>query len=97
MKKLFSVLVISIALSLMMSSCYSHKFVVGNGPQTGVDVTEKNNFFVLGLIPGKVSDPQKMAGDAQDFEVTEVQTFVDGLLGVITFGIYTPTTTKVQR
>ena len=97
MKKLFSVLVISIALSLMMSSCYSHKFVVGNGPQTGVDVTEKNNFFVLGLIPGKVSDPQKMAGDAQDFEVTEVQTFVDGLLGVITFGIYTPTTTKVQK
>jgi len=97
MKKLFSVLAISTALSLMMSSCYSHKFVVGNGPQTGVDVTGKNNFFVLGLIPGKVSDPQKMAGDTEDFEVTEVQTFVDGLLGVITLGIYTPTTTKVQK
>jgi len=97
MKNVLSVLAISTALSLMMSSCYSHKFVVGNGPQTGVDVTAKNNFFVLGLIPGKVSEPQKMAGDAQDFEVTEVQTFVDGLLGVITFGIYTPTTTKVQK
>ena len=97
MKKLFSVLAISTALSLMMSSCYSHKFVVGNGPQTGVDVTGKNNFFVLGLIPGKVSDPQKMAGNTEDFEVTEVQTFVDGLLGVITLGIYTPTTTKVQK
>lgn len=97
MKKLLSVLVISTTLSLMMSSCYSHKFAVGNGPQTGVNVIEKNNFFVLGLIPGKVSDPQKMAGGAQDFEVTEVQTFVDGLLGVITLGIYTPTTTKVQK
>ena len=97
MKNVLSVLAISTALSLMMSSCYSHKFIVGNGPQTGVDVTAKNNFFVLGLIPGKVSEPQKMAGDAQDFEVTEVQTFVDGLLGVITFGIYTPTTTKVQK
>ncbi len=97
MKKLLSVLAISTALSLMMSSCYSHKFVVGNGPQTGVDLTAKNNFFVLGLIPGKVSEPQKMAGDAQDFEVTEVQTFVDGLVGVLTFGIYTPTTTKVQK
>jgi hypothetical protein len=97
MKRILSVLTISTALSLVLSSCYSHKYVIGNGPQTGVDVTEKNNFFVLGLIPGKVSDPQKMAGDAQDFEVTEVQTFVDGLLGVITFGIYTPTTTKVQK
>jgi len=96
MKKIISVLLISTTLSLMMSSCYSHKFVIGNGPQTGIDVTEKNNFFVLGLIPGKVSDPQKMAGDAQDFEVTEVQTLVDGFLGIITLGIYTPTTTKVQ-
>jgi hypothetical protein len=97
MKKTLSVLAISTALSLMMSSCYSHKFVVGNGPQTGVDVTAKNNFFVLGLVPGKVSEPQKMAGDAQDFEVTEVQTFVDGLVGLLTLGIYTPTTTKVQK
>lgn len=96
MRKIISVLIISTALSLMMSSCYSHKFVIGNGPQTGIDVTGKNNFFVLGLIPGKVSDPQKMAGDAQDFEVTEVQTLVDGFLGIITLGIYTPTTTKVQ-
>lgn len=81
----------------MMSSCYSHKYVMGNGPQTGVNVTEKNNFFLFGLVPGKVSEPQKMAGDAKDFEVTEVHTFVDGLLGTITFGIYTPTTTKVQK
>jgi len=97
MKNILSVLAISTALSIMMSSCYSHKFVVGNGPQTGVDLTAKNNFFILGLVPGKVSEPQKMAGDAQDFEVTEVQTFVDGLVGVLTFGIYTPTTTKVQK
>ncbi len=49
------------------------------------------------LIPGKVSDPQKLAGGAKDFEVTEVQTFVDGLIGVLTLGIYTPSTTKVQK
>lgn len=97
MKRFLSVLAISVTLSIMMSSCYSHKYVVGNGPQTGVNVTEKNNFFLFGLVPGKVSEPQKMAGDAKDFEVTEVHTFVDGLLGTITFGIYTPTTTKVQK
>lgn len=80
-----------------MTSCFTHKYVVGNGAQTGVQASAKNNFFILGLVPGKVSDPQELAGGAADFEVTEVQTFVDGLLGVITFGIYTPTTTKVQK
>jgi hypothetical protein len=96
-KRYLGIAVISIALIGLLSSCYSHKFSVGNGPQTGVEVVETNNFFLYGLIPGKVSDPQKMAGGATDFEVTEVHTFVDGLLGVITFGIYTPTTTRVQK
>ena len=97
MKRYVSVFVISIALLGLMSSCYSHKFAIGDGPKTGVVVTEKNHYFILGLVPGKVSDPQKMAGDAKDYQVTEVHTFVDGLLNIITFGIYTPTTTQVQK
>ena len=97
MKKSFILILVSIALTTFMSSCYSHKFVTGDGPQTGVEVTAKNNFFLYGLIPGKVSDPQDLAGNVENFEVTEVHTFVDGLLGVLTFGIYTPTTTKIQK
>lgn len=97
MKRFLSVFLISFALVVMMSSCYSHKFTVGEGAQTGVMVQKKNNFFLYGLIPGNVSDPQEMAGGAKDFEVHEVHKFVDGFLGVITFGIYTPTTTKVQK
>ena len=97
MKKFLGILLISFALTTMMSSCYSHKFVIGDGPKTGITATAKNNFFLYGLIPGKVSDPQKLAGGAKDFEVTEVQTFVDGLLGVLTLGIYTPSTTKIQK
>ena len=97
MKKLINVVMLSIALTFLLSSCYSHTFTIGEGPKSGVVLTEKNNFFIYGLVPGKVSDPQQMAGDAKDYEVTEVHTFVDGLLGIITFGIYTPTTTKVQK
>jgi hypothetical protein len=91
--KMFSMLSLLVA----MSSCYTHKFVVGDGPQSGVEVTGKNNFFVYGLIPGKVSDPQALADNAADFEMTESMTFVDGLLGVITLGIYTPTTTTIKK
>ena len=97
MKKRLGVLLISVALFGMMSSCYTHRFLIGEGPKTGVTVTEKNHFFIFGLVPGNVSDPQKMADGAKDFEVIEGWKFVDGFLNVITFGIYTPTTTTVQK
>jgi hypothetical protein len=71
--------------------------VIGNGAQSETVEKGKNSFFLYGLVPGNVSDPQKMAGEAKDFEITEQQTFVDGILGVITFGIYTPTTTFVKK
>jgi hypothetical protein len=38
-----------------------------------------------------------MAGDAKDYQVTIEHTFVDGLINALTFGIYTPTTTKVIK
>jgi hypothetical protein len=38
-----------------------------------------------------------MAGDATDYEVTTRQTFVNGLVAAITFGIYTPSTTTVKK
>lgn len=99
MKKFLNACLVSILMSclIMMSSCYTHRFIIGSGPQSGVQASAKNNFFLFGLIPGKVSDPQQLAGGAKDFEITEVMTFVDGLLAGITFGIYTPTTTRVQK
>ena len=95
--QVLSLILVSVVLIGLMSSCYSHKFVIGEGPQTGVMMTERNNFFLYGLVPGKVSDPQKMVNGAKDYEVNEIHTFVDGLIGVLTFGIYTPTTTKIQK
>ncbi len=97
MKKFLTLIFVVIVFSTLMTSCYSHKFIIGDGPQTGVEVTAKNNFFLYGLIPAKVSDPQKMAGGSENFEVTEVQTFIDGLISALTIGIYTPSTTKVQK
>jgi hypothetical protein len=97
MKKILTLLIVFVGLSIMVSSCYSHTFIIGEGAKSGVTVQKKNNFFLFGLIPGNVSDPQKMANGAKDYQITEVQSFVDGLLAVITCGIYTPTTTIVQK
>lgn len=81
---------------MTLSSCYTYTFTVGNGPQTGVTVTAKNHYFIYGLAPGETSNPREMAG-SDDYQVTIKHTFVDGLLNGLTFGIYTPTTTIVQK
>ena len=71
--------------------------MVGDGPQKGIEIKQKNHYFVYGLAPGGISDPVKMAGDAKDYQVTIDHTFVDGLINALTLGIYTPTTTKVVK
>ncbi len=95
-KNLLSLLLVA-GLFLTMTSCYTYTHVVGNGPQSGVTVTKKNHYFVYGLAAGKQSDPKEMAGGAGNYEVTITHTFVDGLINALTFGIYTPTTTIVQK
>jgi hypothetical protein len=86
-----------LALTCMMSSCYTYTFSVGKGAQTGVEVRKANHYFIYGLAAGTLSDPNAMAGGAADYDVTIKHTFVDGLLNALTFGIYTPTTTIVQK
>lgn len=85
-------------LALFLSSCYSVKYSVGKGAQSGVEVKAKNHFVVAGLAPvGEQKTPQQLAGDATDYDVEIVHSFVDGLLSAITFGMYTPTTTIVRK
>ena len=96
MKKRILNLFFALGVSLLMTSCYTYTHSVGNGPQTGVEVKEKNHYFIYGLAQGKQSNPRQMAGK-DDYEVTIKHTFVDGLLNALTFGIYTPTTTIVQK
>ncbi len=97
MKKLFVNLALVVGLSLFLTSCYTYTFTVGDGPQTGVTVTQKNHYLLYGLAPISTSDPVEMARGSENYEVTIQHTFVDGLLNAITWGIYTPTTTRVTR
>lgn len=85
------------SMMFMLSSCYTYTYMVGSGPQTNVEVKEKNHYVIGGLAPIKTSNPIKMAGGAANFQVTIQHTFIDGLLSALTFGIYTPTTTTVKK
>jgi hypothetical protein len=84
-------------LCLSMSSCYTLTYTVGTGTQTGETIKKKNHYLIYGIAPLKTSDPIKMAGDAKNYQVTIKHTFVDGLLNLLTYGLYTPTTTIVKK
>jgi hypothetical protein len=79
------------------SSCYTYTSVVGKGAQGTSTVSGKNHYLIDGLVPLKTSDSKAMAGDSKDYVITTEHTFIDGLLSVITFGIYSPTTTTVTK
>ena len=61
--------------------------------QTGSSSTKTitHHFFVSGIGAKKTVDATKICGGAENVVKTETQqTFVNGLLGFITLGIYTP-------
>lgn len=97
MKKILVNFVFLSVVSLLLSSCYTLTYSVGEGAKTGIEVKEKNHYLIYGLAPLKTSDPTKMAGEAKDYTVTVQHSFVDGLINALTFGIYTPTTTTVKK
>lgn len=90
----------ALAAAIMMlsfTSCYTLTYSVGKGSQTGKTVTQKNHYLINGLAALKTANPTEMAGGAADYDVTITHTFVDGLLSVLTSGLYSPTTVTVTK
>ncbi|WOC52951.1 hypothetical protein BPO_2304 [Bergeyella porcorum] len=97
MKKFFTSFAVALAVSTALTSCYSYTSVVGQGAQGNKEVTKWNHYVVYGLAPVGVSDSKAMAEGASNYTVHTRQTFVNGLISALTFGIYTPTTTTVTK
>jgi hypothetical protein len=96
-KKSMRMLAIIFASSMLLSSCYSYTSVVGSGAQGNSQTTKWNHYVIYGLAPVGVSDSKEMAGGAENYTVHTRQSFVNGLVSAITFGIYSPTTTTVTK
>ncbi len=96
-KKSMKMMAIVFASSMLLTSCYSYTSVVGNGAQGNNQTTQWNHYVIYGLAPVGVSDSKQMAGGAENYTVHTRQSFVNGLISAITFGIYTPTITTVTK
>ncbi len=97
MRSIFKTLIFVFAVSTMLTSCYAYTTVVGKGAQGTQATTKWNNYVFYGLAPVGVSDAKAMAGGAENYTVYTRESFVNGLVTALTFGLYAPTTTTVTK
>ncbi|HEI8866280.1 Bor family protein [Serratia sp. AKBS12] len=92
MKKTLAILTLVMA----VSGCAQQSFTVKNEAAVIPQQTTTHHFFVAGIGQKKTIDAAAVCGGADKVVRTEVQqTFVNGLLGFVTFGIYTPREARV--
>ena len=90
-------MLLATALALLITGCAQQTFTVQNKPAAVNGETITHHFFVSGIGQKKTVDAAKICGGAENVvKKTETQqTFVNGLLGFITLGIYTPLEARV--
>ncbi|MGU3487303.1 Bor family protein [Enterobacter bugandensis] len=92
MKKLIMVALVAAA----VSGCAQQSFSVNKAITATPQQVTTHHFFVSGIGQSKQIDAAQVCGGADKVVRTEVQqTFVNGLLGFVTFGIYTPREARV--
>jgi len=79
-----------LAASLALAGCHRLTLQLVDAPHANV-VTERNDFYVVGLFPRRHGDalghcPHGVA------RIVEETTFVDGAISLATLGVYTPRT-----
>ena len=76
------------------TGCYTVRFQ-STMPPGGARYEEKGHFFLWGLVGEKEVDLKKLC-PAGPSRWQNQQTFVDGLVGFVTLGIYIPRTVTVE-
>jgi hypothetical protein len=92
MKKLF----LALSVASLISSCATQTFHVRGGATSMADKDTMQAFFVNGIGQEQEINAAQICGGADKIAKVQVQqTFLDGLLTGITFGLYTPRDARV--
>ncbi len=99
--RVFKVVAIALIAVLFLAGCVTHTHVVGDGAQSGQEVSAKQWYAVWGLIPidiGGGADTAEMAAGAEDYTITTEYEFIDVVANMFlqyaTLSIRTVTVTK---
>lgn len=88
--------ILMVAALLAMSGCATQTYHINGGSASEPTADKMQNFFISGLGQQKEINAATVCGGAD--KVVKVESkleFVDGLLGVLTGGLYTPRHAKV--
>ena len=89
-------MLLATALALLITGCAQQTFTVQNKPAAvAPKETITHHFFVSGIGQKKTVDAAKFVAAQKMLLKQKQQTFVNGLLGFITLGIYTPLEARV--
>lgn len=92
MKKILAVATFAV----LLSGCAQQTFQLKHNQVAAPKQVTTHHFFVSGIGQKKTLDAAAVCGGADKVDrVESQQTFVNGLLGVVTFGIYTPREARV--
>jgi hypothetical protein len=87
---------IVVAITSFLAGCSAQTFNI-NGDTAEIATNQQSqHFFVSGIGQEKSTNAAQICnGAANIIKVESQQTFINGLLGAVTFGIYTPRDSKV--
>ena len=90
--------IIGLLIALLLAGCATQRFTIngGVGDKEEPDIKKMQHFFVAGIGQTKELNAAEICGGVDKVAKVEAYiTFWDGLLGALTYGIYTPHTAKV--
>ncbi|TMP25129.1 lipoprotein bor [Pseudoalteromonas rubra] len=92
-------IILSSLVTIALSGCAAQTFNINAANNTDTKtptVQHSQHFFISGLGQEEITNASEICGGAENIVKVEAQhTFINGLLGAITFGIYTPRDAKV--
>lgn len=87
---------LALTAGFLLSGCATSTYMVNGNSSTNPEEEDMQNYFVSGLGQKKEMNAAEICGGADKVAKVVTHTkFVDGFLGVITAGLYTPRTAKV--
>jgi uncharacterized lipoprotein YmbA len=90
-------LALSMVIALMLSGCATQTFQINPSSSASTPTKEdRQAFFVSGLGQAQTMNAAEICGGASKIIKVEAEhTFIDGLLGTLSAGIYTPRMARV--
>jgi len=81
--------------AIALGGCYRATFISNPQVVRGVEHDQWNHFFIFGLVGETNLDVRQFCSDGRVAEVQTQETFLNGLVGLLTIGIYAPRTVYV--